>query len=80
MITDIYLSDSSGNVVAEQIRKSDNPGVPIIGISCTPWESFGDHFDTILQKPFPLSKLVSVVEALLSDSGEISANEECSGD
>lgn len=66
VITDIIMPDMDGRTVAKQIRSSDRPWTPIIGMSGTPWLLDGE-FDSILPKPFGLEVLGITVAEVLSD-------------
>ncbi len=64
VITDIRMPGVDGNGVVRHIRQSDRKAVPVIAISGTPWMQDADHFDLVLQKPFPLRDLVDSIRIL----------------
>ncbi len=65
VITDMIMSDMDGHTVARQIRNSDSPDTPIIGMSGTPWLLKSDEFDSVLIKPFSLKTLFGTIESLI---------------
>ena len=66
VITDMLMPGIQGNHIAREIRNSNRPGTPIIGISGTSWK-FDDHeFDAILEKPFSMHLLVDTIKNLLA--------------
>jgi len=67
VITDVIMPDMDGRSVANQIRNSDRPWTPIIGMSGTPWLLKGE-FDSVLSKPFGLKTLAVAVTKVLSVS------------
>jgi DNA-binding response OmpR family regulator len=67
VITDVIMPDMDGHTVAHEIRSSDRPWIPIIGISGTPWLLEGE-FDSVLSKPFGLKALGVAVANVLSVS------------
>jgi CheY-like chemotaxis protein len=64
VITDLAMPGISGNGVALQIRNSDRPETPIIGISGTSWLFDDDRFDLVFEKPISLISLVGAVKEL----------------
>ena len=68
VITDIRMPGINGNEVAHDIKKSDRPNTPVIGMSGTPWELSNEYFDAVLPKPFSLLVLINTVQNLCSNS------------
>jgi CheY-like chemotaxis protein len=64
VITDVVMPEVGGLGVLQHIRGSSRHRVPIIGMSGTPWLMDGSDFDVVLDKPFPLQKLVDSVRNL----------------
>ena len=64
VITDVVMPDVGGLGVLQHIRCSSRHQVPIIGMSGTPWLMNGFDFDMVLDKPFPLQKLIDSVRNL----------------
>jgi DNA-binding response OmpR family regulator len=64
VITDVIMPEVGGLRVLQHIRGSSRHRVPIIGMSGTPWLMEGSDFDMVLDKPFPLQKLVDSVRNL----------------
>ena len=64
VITDCVMPGVGGLGVLQHIRCSSRHQVPIIGMSGTPWLMDGSDFDMVLDKPFPLQKLVDSVKNL----------------
>ena len=67
VITDVIMPDMDGRKVAQRIKNSARPWIPVIGISGTPWLLEGE-FDSVLPKPFGLKSLALAVTNLLSVS------------
>ncbi len=65
VITDLSMPVMNGNSVARQIRNSDRPHTPIIGISGTTWLFEDSQFDLVLEKPMSLISLVGAVKNLV---------------
>lgn len=65
VITDIRMPVTSGNELAKHIRSSQNATLPVIGITGSNWDFDAKLFDTILEKPFKLTDLVSEIARLL---------------
>lgn len=65
VITDLVMPGINGNGVARQIRSSDRPETPIIGISGTTWLFENNHFDLVLEKPMSIISLVDAVKDLV---------------
>ena len=64
VITDMIMPGMDGNSIARQIRNSDKPNTPIIGISGTAWLLDESEFDFILGKPFSIRSLLGAVKNL----------------
>jgi len=64
VITDLAMPGMNGNRVAREIRNSDHPNTPIIGISGTTWLFEDSHFDLVLEKPTSITSLVDAVKDL----------------
>ncbi len=64
VITDMLMPGMKGNCIAREIRNSNRPKTPIIGISGTAWLLDEGEFDIILEKPFSIHLLVEVVKNL----------------
>ena len=64
VITDVVMPGVGGLGVLQHIRGSSRHRVPIIGMSGTPWLMDGSDFDIVLDKPFPLQKLIDSVRNL----------------
>ncbi len=64
VITDMKMPGMDGNSIARQIRNSDKPSTPIIGISGTSWLLDKSEFNLVLQKPFSIHSLVGAVKNL----------------
>ncbi len=64
VITDLVMPGMNGNSVARQIRSSDRPNTPIIGISGTTWLFEDSHFDLVFEKPMSIISLVGAVKDL----------------
>jgi DNA-binding response OmpR family regulator len=64
VITDVVMPEVGGLGVLQHIRGSSRHSVPIIGMSGTPWLMDGSDFDMVIDKPFPLQKLVDSVRNL----------------
>jgi CheY-like chemotaxis protein len=67
VITDIRMPDVDGNTVGAHIRSSERAGIPIIGMSGTPWVSENTVFDKVLSKPFKLETLADTVSGLVGE-------------
>ena len=65
VITDVVMPDVDGRSVAQYIKSSDRPWIPVMGISGTPWLLEG-QFDSVMPKPFGLKALALEVAKLLS--------------
>ncbi len=65
VITDLKMPKFNGQMVSEQIKKSDRHLTYLIGISGTPWKLDEKHFDAIIHKPFSLKRLIDQVEHFL---------------
>ena len=63
----MLLSDMNGNDVASHIRKNYK-GIPIIGMSGTPWLIEEGHFDAIVLKPFSMKSLMDTVGSLIYEN------------
>ena len=68
VITDIKMPGANGNGVVRDIKKSNRPNTPVIGMSGTPWELLNEEFDAVLSKPFSLKALVNTVQNVCSNS------------
>jgi DNA-binding response OmpR family regulator len=64
VITDVVMPEVGGLDVLQHIRGSSRHQIPIIGMSGTPWLMNGTDFDMVLDKPFPLQKLLDSVTNL----------------
>ncbi|MDX2451563.1 response regulator [Desulfosarcina sp.] len=64
VITDLSMPGMNGNSVARQIRNSDRPHTPIIGISGTTWLFEDSQFDLVFEKPMSIISLVGAVKNL----------------
>ncbi len=64
VITDILLNGTDGRDLLDRIRSSDKPLTPVIGISGTPWLLENTDFDQVLEKPFPIQRLIESVQGL----------------
>ena len=65
VITDIRMPGADGNQVAKYLKDNEEMrNTPIIGISAFPDEAEEGLFDSILEKPFSLHDLVSLVDSL----------------
>ena len=64
VITDMLMPGMKGNRIAREIRNSNRPKTPIIGISGTSWLFDDGEFDVILEKPFSIHMLVDAVKNL----------------
>ena len=64
IITDITLPGMDGNAVAQCIRNSQRPEVPIVAMSGYNDKADSDLFDFTLAKPFNLKELMTVVKAI----------------
>jgi CheY-like chemotaxis protein len=64
VITDVVMPEVGGLDVLQHIRGSSRHLIPIIGMSGTPWLMNGSDFDMVLDKPFPLQKLLDSVTNL----------------
>lgn len=64
VITDLAMPVMNGNSVAREIRNSDYPNTPIIGISGTTWLFEDNHFDLVLEKPMSIISLMDAVKDL----------------
>lgn len=63
VITDIRMPGIDGNQVLAHVRKAA-AGIPVIGMSGTPWLMEQLDFDYVIAKPFPLQRLVQTVDRL----------------
>ncbi len=66
VVTDMLMPGIQGNQVAREIRSSNSPNTPIIGISGTPWKFNESEFDVIIEKPFSIHLLVDTIEDLMT--------------
>ncbi len=64
VITDLLMPGINGNSVARQIRSSDRPDTPIIGISGTTWLFDDQQFDLVFEKPMSIVSIVGAVKKL----------------
>jgi CheY-like chemotaxis protein len=67
VITDIVMPGIDGRGMAQQIRNSQNPHTPIIGISGTSWLLEGDTFDAVIPKPFSVQALKDAIDLALKN-------------
>ena len=67
VITDGEMPYLSGSEVLKNIRQSNRPDTPVIGISGTPWMLSEQDFDVILPKPFSLKTLLNRLEEISYD-------------
>ncbi len=65
VITDGEMPYLGGNEVVQNIRESDRPDTPVIGISGTPWLLSQKDFDFIIPKPFSLKTLFSKIDHII---------------
>jgi len=68
VITDIRMPGINGNGVVRDIKKSNRPNTPVIGMSGTPWELLNEKFDEVLPKPFSLMALVKTIQNVCYNS------------
>ena len=64
VITDMLMPGMDGNSIARQIRNSDKPNTPIIGISGTYGLLDESEFDFILGKPLSIRSFLGAVKNL----------------
>ena len=64
VITDITLPGMDGNAIAQFIRNSQRPELPIVGMSGYNDKADSELFDFTLAKPFSLKELMTVVKAI----------------
>ena len=62
VITDLEMPYLNGSQVAQNIRKSNRPDTPIIGISGTPELLSEQNFNTIITKPFSIRTFLNEIE------------------
>jgi CheY-like chemotaxis protein len=66
VITDICMPGADGNQVAKHVRGSEKMReTPIIGITGYPGEIESALFDSIVEKPFKIKKLIEVIHSLI---------------
>jgi CheY-like chemotaxis protein len=68
VITDMCMPNIDGPTLVRQIRRSNRPDTPIIGISGTPSMFKKTDCDAFLTKPFSLVKLIQSVKELIRDT------------
>jgi DNA-binding response OmpR family regulator len=68
VITDMRMSGKNGNEVVHDIKNSNRPNTPVIGMSGTPWELLNEKFDAVLPKPFSLKALISTIQDVCYNS------------
>jgi two-component system, cell cycle sensor histidine kinase and response regulator CckA len=64
VITDIRMPRVDGNQVAEHIRGSGKPNIPIVAISGYSKEIDKRFFDFSIEKPFGIETIVNLLEKL----------------
>jgi len=64
VITDMMMPGVNGNSVARQIRRSNRPETPIIGISATAWLLDRNDFNAVFEKPMSIHALLEKVKDL----------------
>ena len=67
VITDGEMPYLNGNEVLNNIRQSNRPNTPVIGISATPWLLSEQDFNVVLPKPFSLRTLLNRLEEISYD-------------
>jgi DNA-binding response OmpR family regulator len=73
VITDMLMPGLDGNGIAREIRKSNKPNTPIIGISGTSWLLEETEFDVVFEKPMSIHTLVDAVKNLIATSPRAAA-------
>lgn len=66
VITDMLMPGLDGNGIAREIRNSDKPNTPIIGISGTPWLLDNNEFDEVIEKPMSIYSLMDAITNLIT--------------
>lgn len=66
VITDMLMPGMNGNDVAREIRNSNKPSTPIIGISGTSWLLDETEFDAVIKKPMSIFTLIDTVKNLIT--------------
>ena len=66
VITDIRMPGADGNQVARHLQGSEKmQQTPIIGITGYPEDVEAALFDSIVEKPFKIKKLIGVIHSLI---------------
>ncbi len=73
VITDMLMPGLDGNGIAREIRNSNKPNTPIIGISGTSWLLEETEFDVVFEKPMSIHTLVDAVNNLITTSQSVVA-------
>ena len=71
VITDLVMPGMDGNSVARQIRNSNKPTTPIVGMSGTAWLLDDHQFDVVFQKPGSIQELMDTVGDLLAPAEDL---------
>jgi DNA-binding response OmpR family regulator len=66
VITDMLMPGLDGNGIAREIRNSNKPNTPIIGISGTSWLLGNNEFDAVIEKPMSIHSLMDTVKNLIT--------------
>lgn len=66
VITDMLMPGLDGNGIAREIRNSNKPNTPIIGISGTPWLLDNNEFDEVIEKPMSIYSLMDAITNLIT--------------
>jgi len=61
VVTDVRMPGIDGNSVAHQIRNSNRPKTPIIGITGTSWLADNGEFDLVFEKPMSIHSFVDTI-------------------
>lgn len=64
VLTDIKMPEISGLDILDRAKRIKGKGFPVIGMSGTPWLMEGACFDGVLEKPFPKTRLLQLIDTL----------------
>jgi len=63
VVTDLMMPDTSGYELVRYIRDTSDGAMPvIIAITGTSWDVDKSCFDVVLEKPFPIKKLIAILK------------------
>ncbi len=67
ILTDMKMPGMSGKDVLKHSRTHKTNGIPVVGMSGTPWLLDKTEFDAVLPKPFSIKELLKVTVKFLNE-------------